>query len=145
MEIFIPHIMNTFPQLLHFTDFLISNDLNIFSMGVFMELVISLLQKGLLEKALDLAISESFFNARSPDDIKKALKIGAMTLMLLTVTATMPFLPAEPWKPWIACSVMGINIHHINGHGQNALFHQKNPEILKKLIELGLDTSHTGY
>ena len=36
----------------------------------------SLLQKGLLEKALDLAISESFFNARSPDDIKKALKIG---------------------------------------------------------------------
>jgi hypothetical protein len=37
----------------------------------------------------------------------------------------------------------GINIHHINGHGQNALFHQKNPEILKKLIELGLDTSHT--
>ncbi|CCJ93820.1 hypothetical protein BN131_1493 [Cronobacter malonaticus 681] len=33
MEIFIPHIMNTFPQLLHFTEFLISNDLNIFSWG----------------------------------------------------------------------------------------------------------------
>jgi hypothetical protein len=32
-------------------------------MGVFMDLVMSLLQKGLLEKALDLAISESFFNA----------------------------------------------------------------------------------
>lgn len=40
------------------------------------DFVIFLLQKGLLEKALDLAISESFFNATSPDSVKIALKVG---------------------------------------------------------------------
>lgn len=60
-----------------------------------MELVISLLQKGLLEKALDLAISESFFNARSPDDIKKALKIG-YDINAVNSNGNNAILPAEP-------------------------------------------------
>lgn len=65
-----------------------------------------------------------------------------MTLMLLTVTATMPFLPAEPRKPWIACSVMELIYTISTDMGKMRSF-IKNPEILKKLIELGLDTSHT--
>ncbi|EOE7082967.1 hypothetical protein ACS6IR_20670 [Enterobacter hormaechei subsp. hoffmannii] len=72
-----------------------------------MDLVTSLLQRGLLERALDLAISESFFNSKSPDDIKHALKAG-LILMLLTVTATMLFLAVEPLKHWIFYSAMKL-------------------------------------
>ncbi|EGE6941450.1 TPA: ankyrin repeat domain-containing protein [Escherichia coli] len=107
-----------------------------------MELVISLLQKGLLEKALDLAISELFFNARSPDDIKKALKIG-YDINAVNSNGNNAIFACRTLEAMDCLLSYGINIHHINGHGQNALFHQKNPEILKKLIELGLDTSHT--
>ncbi|WP_252369702.1 hypothetical protein [Escherichia coli] len=90
-----------------------------------MELVISLLQKGLLEKALDLAISESFFNARSPDDIKKALKIG-YDINAVNSNGNNAIFACRTLEAMDCLLSYGINIHHINGHGQNALFHQKN-------------------
>ncbi len=37
----------------------------------------------------------------------------------------------------------GINIHHINNEGQNALYHQKDPVLLEKLISLGLELKQT--
>ncbi|MDZ3911295.1 hypothetical protein [Escherichia coli] len=89
-----------------------------------MELVISLLQKGLLEKALDLAISESFFNARSPDDIKKALKIG-YDINAVNSNGNNAIFACRTLEAMDCLLSYGINIHHINGHGQNALFHKK--------------------
>ena len=102
-----------------------------------MDLVMSLLQKGLLEKALDLAISESFFNATSPDGIKNALKAG-YDINAVHNNGDNALFSCRTLEAMDCLLSYGINIHHINGHGQNALFHQKNPEILKKLIGLGL-------
>ena len=111
-------------------------------MGVFMDLVTSLLQRGLLERALDLAISESFFNSRSPDDIKHALKAG-YDINAVNSNGNNAIFGCRTPEALDFLLSHEINVHHINEQGQNALFHQKNPEILKKLIELGLDTSHT--
>ncbi|ECC0979150.1 ankyrin repeat domain-containing protein, partial [Salmonella enterica] len=107
-----------------------------------MDLVTSLLQRGLLERALDLAISESFFNSRSPDDIKHALKAG-YDINAVNSNGNNAIFGCRTPEALDFLLSHEINAHHINEQGQNALFHQKNPEILKKLIELGLDTSHT--
>ncbi|MCO5782353.1 ankyrin repeat domain-containing protein [Citrobacter meridianamericanus] len=107
-----------------------------------MDLVTSLLQRGLLERALDLAISESFFNSRSPDDIKHALKAG-YDINAVNSNGNNAIFGCRTLEALDFLLSHEINAHHINEQGQNALFHQKNPEILKKLIELGLDTSHT--
>lgn len=106
-----------------------------------MDLVRSLLQKGLLDRALDLAISESFFNARSPDDIKYALKNGH-DINAVNSNGNNALFGCRTLETMDTLLSHRINIHHINADRQNALFHQKNPEILKRLIELGLDTSH---
>ncbi|HFS0159368.1 TPA: ankyrin repeat domain-containing protein [Enterobacter hormaechei] len=107
-----------------------------------MDLVTSLLQRGLLERALDLAISESFFNSRSPDDIKHALKAG-YDINAVNSNGNNAIFGCRTPEALDFLLSHEINAHHINEQRQNALFHQKNPEILKKLIELGLDTSHT--
>ncbi|MBW3223606.1 ankyrin repeat domain-containing protein [Salmonella enterica subsp. enterica serovar Javiana] len=107
-----------------------------------MDLVTSLLQRGLLERALDLTISESFFNSRSPDDIKHALKAG-YDINAVNSNGNNAIFGCRTLEALDFLLSHEINAHHINEQGQNAVFHQKNPEILKKLIELGLDTSHT--
>ncbi|EOI3579042.1 ankyrin repeat domain-containing protein [Cronobacter turicensis] len=107
-----------------------------------MDLVTSLLQRGLLERALDLAISESFYNSRSTDDIKYALKAG-YDINAVNSNGNNAIFGCSTQEALDFLLSHEINIHHINEQGQNAFFHQRNPTILKKLIELGLDTSHT--
>ncbi|WP_228732873.1 ankyrin repeat domain-containing protein [Klebsiella aerogenes] len=128
--------------LLHFTEFLISNELNHFFMGVFMDLLKYLSEKGLTERALDFVTSQLFFNAESPDNLKYALKAG-YDINTIDSSGNNAIFGCRTLEALDFLLRNEVNIHHINKEGQNALFHQKNPEILKKLIELGLDTSYT--
>ncbi|HCM9211409.1 TPA: ankyrin repeat domain-containing protein [Enterobacter roggenkampii] len=107
-----------------------------------MDLLKYLSEKGLTERALDFVISQLFFNAESPDNLKYALKAG-YDINTADSSCNNAIFGCRTLEALDFLVSNEVNIHHINKQGQNALFHQKNPEILRKLIELGLDTSHT--
>ncbi|ECF3780031.1 ankyrin repeat domain-containing protein [Salmonella enterica subsp. enterica serovar Oslo] len=107
-----------------------------------MDLLRYLSERRLTERALDFVISQLFFNAESPDNLKYALKAG-YDINAVDSSGNNAIFGCRTQEALDFLLSNEVNIHHINKEGQNALFHQKNPEILKKLIELGLDTSHT--
>ncbi|EEF4509649.1 ankyrin repeat domain-containing protein [Salmonella enterica] len=107
-----------------------------------MDLLRYLSERGLTERALDFVTSQLFFNAESPDNLKYALKAG-YDINTVDSSGNNAIFGCRTLAALDFLLINEVNIHHINNQGQNALFHQKNPEILKKLIELGLDTSHT--
>ena len=107
-----------------------------------MDLLRYLSERGLTERAVDFFTSQLFFNATSPDDIKPALKAG-YDINAVDSCGNNAVFGCRTLEALNFLLSHEINIHHINEQGQNALFHQKNPEILKKLIEMGSDTSHT--
>ena len=111
-------------------------------MGVFMDLLRYLSERGLTERAVDFITSQLFFNATTPDDIKYALNAG-YDINAIDSSGNNAIFGCRTLEALDFLISNNINIHHVNKQGQNALFHQKKPEILKKLIELGLDTSHT--
>ncbi|MCX8981081.1 ankyrin repeat domain-containing protein [Citrobacter portucalensis] len=107
-----------------------------------MDLLRYISERGLTERAVDFFTSQLFFNATSPDDLKLALKAG-YDINTVDSSGNNAIFGCRTLEALDFLLSNEVNIHHINKQRQNALFHQKNPEILKKLIELGLDTSQT--